>query len=119
MLLLYFPLPLFGQRLTPPREYHSDDEYHSKNDEEETETSTMGNICNIKNYFILISTCDFSLAGSYLGEPCVDTCSSTLHHVYCNPTRKVCECEKNYPVKLDRRNGCTNRKLISFKFDVI
>lgn len=26
MLLLYFPLPLIGQRLTPPRKYYSDDD---------------------------------------------------------------------------------------------
>lgn len=45
MLLLYFPLPLIGQRLVPPRKYHSDDDDDfqlGEDDEEEPETNSTG-----------------------------------------------------------------------------
>lgn len=35
MLLLYFPLPVPGQRLTPPRKYHSSDDEEERPDFEE------------------------------------------------------------------------------------
>lgn len=46
MLLLYFPLPLIGQRLTPPRKYHADDDDEfpmgTDDDEDDTKTNSTG-----------------------------------------------------------------------------
>lgn len=114
MLLLYFPLPLIGQRLVPPRKYHSDDDddfqLGSDDDEEESETNTTGSVNRFQEGMLCHYFC--VLAGAYLGAPCEDSCSPKLHHVYCNPARKLCECEKNYPVKMGSTRGCSKRKLI-------
>lgn len=45
MIVMYLPWPMDGQRLVPPRNYHSDDEddlKHALNDEEEHENNTTG-----------------------------------------------------------------------------
>ncbi|XP_049946238.1 uncharacterized protein LOC126428349 [Schistocerca serialis cubense] len=44
--------------------------------------------------------------GQYLGAPCVDDCSPSLPHTFCDPVTQVCECEKHYPVKLGATKGC-------------
>lgn len=46
MLILYFPLPIFGQRLVPPRTYYSEDEDDDDQPEvdELDEANSTGNI---------------------------------------------------------------------------
>ncbi|KAH0822022.1 hypothetical protein GEV33_000769 [Tenebrio molitor] len=48
--------------------------------------------------------------GQYLGAPCETSCHAKLLHVYCNPASGKCECEKNYPVKLNPYTGCGKPK---------
>lgn len=53
MLVVYLPLPLPGQRLLPPRKYHSDDEdeQHLEDDEDDVDANATG---------IFFSSLDFS-----------------------------------------------------------
>ncbi|GJQ85770.1 hypothetical protein Trydic_g20331 [Trypoxylus dichotomus] len=88
--------PVPGQRLIPPKRYHAEDDDDiptlPEEDEDELEyNSTTGK-------------------GMYLGAPCEDVCSPRLSHVYCNPSTKLCECEKKYPVKLNPSTGCGKPK---------
>ncbi|KAL0270861.1 UNVERIFIED_CONTAM: hypothetical protein PYX00_008132 [Menopon gallinae] len=48
--------------------------------------------------------------GRYLGSPCEATCSEKLLHVFCEPTNRICECEKKYPVQIGVRRGCAKPK---------
>ncbi|XP_044262574.1 uncharacterized protein LOC123010022 isoform X6 [Tribolium madens] len=96
MVILYLLWPIEGQRLVPPRSYHSDDDdddeiRHALNDDEEGENNSTDK-------------------GLYVGAPCEIVCNSKLLHVYCNPITGVCECEKNYPVKLNPYTGCGKPK---------
>ncbi|XP_008199888.1 uncharacterized protein LOC657763 isoform X8 [Tribolium castaneum] len=97
MVILYLLWPIEGQRLVPPRSYHSDDDDDDEvrhaldhDDEEDGNNSTD--------------------KGLYVGAPCEIVCNSKLLHVYCNPITGVCECEKNYPVKLNPYTGCGKPK---------
>lgn len=46
MLLLYFPLPVPGQRLTPPRKYHSSDDEDERPDFEGEEEDELDDYKN-------------------------------------------------------------------------
>ncbi|XP_068911371.1 uncharacterized protein [Tenebrio molitor] len=98
-LTLYSPLLLLGQRLVPPRNYHSDDDDDDDDDVRQaishTEEDLDGNATD---------------KGQYLGAPCETSCHAKLLHVYCNPASGKCECEKNYPVKLNPYTGCGKPK---------
>ncbi|KAL3185985.1 hypothetical protein MRX96_028473 [Rhipicephalus microplus] len=41
--------------------------------------------------------------GFYIGDPCNQTCSSVLYHVFCNVTSRRCECRPEYPVNIENR----------------
>ncbi|XP_049525385.1 uncharacterized protein LOC119456853 [Dermacentor silvarum] len=41
--------------------------------------------------------------GFYIGDPCKQTCSSVLHHVFCNHTSRRCECRPEHPVNINNR----------------
>ncbi|XP_070393203.1 uncharacterized protein [Dermacentor albipictus] len=41
--------------------------------------------------------------GFYIGDPCIQTCSSVLHHVFCNHTSRRCECRREHPVNINNR----------------
>ncbi|XP_050033441.1 uncharacterized protein [Dermacentor andersoni] len=41
--------------------------------------------------------------GFYIGDPCNQTCSRVLYHVFCNVTSRRCECRPEYPVNIDNR----------------
>ncbi|XP_050034116.2 uncharacterized protein [Dermacentor andersoni] len=41
--------------------------------------------------------------GFYIGDPCNQTCSSVLYHVFCNLTSRRCECRLEYPVNVNNR----------------
>ncbi|XP_037517411.1 uncharacterized protein LOC119394208 [Rhipicephalus sanguineus] len=41
--------------------------------------------------------------GFYIGDPCNQTCSSVLYHVFCNLTSRRCECRPEYPVNVNNR----------------
>ncbi|KAL3199248.1 hypothetical protein MRX96_053724, partial [Rhipicephalus microplus] len=41
--------------------------------------------------------------GFYIGDPCKQTCSSVLDHVFCNHTSRRCECRPEYPVNINNR----------------
>ncbi|XP_018573884.1 uncharacterized protein LOC108912936 isoform X2 [Anoplophora glabripennis] len=99
MLLLYTPLPSRGQRLVPPRKYHSDDEedHADYTDDVDEEVFIQRNVTDEK--------------GLSVGASCEFTCSPKLMHVYCNPISGLCECEKKYPVKLNNPYaGCSKPK---------
>ncbi|KAJ8916982.1 hypothetical protein NQ315_008382 [Exocentrus adspersus] len=97
MLILYTPLPSQGQRLVPPRKYHSDDDHGDNTDDVDDEEFRKRNFTDEK--------------GISLGAPCEFTCSPKLMHVYCNPVSGMCECEKKYPVKLNNPYaGCSKPK---------
>lgn len=55
--------------------------------------------------------------GQYLGASCETSCHAKLLHVYCNPASGKCECEKNYPVKLNPYTGCGKRKQPTVQFN--
>nr|XP_037279988.1 uncharacterized protein LOC119172953 [Rhipicephalus microplus] len=44
-----------------------------------------------------------SRVGFYIGDPCNQTCSSVLYHVFCNVTSRRCECRPEYPVNIENR----------------
>ncbi|KAL3196649.1 hypothetical protein MRX96_015419 [Rhipicephalus microplus] len=46
-----------------------------------------------------VTTC----VGFYIGDPCKQTCSSVLDHVFCNHTSRRCECRPEYPVNINNR----------------
>ncbi|KAK0085271.1 hypothetical protein PV325_005488, partial [Microctonus aethiopoides] len=48
--------------------------------------------------------------GSYVGAPCENTCNADLQHVICDAITGVCECEKQYPVRLGPTRGCAKPK---------
>lgn len=41
--------------------------------------------------------------GFYIGDPCNQTCSRVLYHVFCNVTSRRCECRPEYPVNIRNR----------------
>ncbi|KAL3196648.1 hypothetical protein MRX96_015418 [Rhipicephalus microplus] len=41
--------------------------------------------------------------GFYIGDPCNQTCSRVLYHVFCNLTYRRCECRPEYPVNVNNR----------------
>ncbi|XP_077561842.1 uncharacterized protein LOC144178145 [Haemaphysalis longicornis] len=41
--------------------------------------------------------------GFYIGDPCNQTCSRVLYHVFCNVTSRRCECREEYPVNINNR----------------
>ncbi|XP_037573379.1 uncharacterized protein LOC119455913 [Dermacentor silvarum] len=41
--------------------------------------------------------------GFYIGDPCNQTCSNVLYHVFCNLTSRRCECRLEYPVNVNNR----------------
>ncbi|XP_030752121.1 uncharacterized protein LOC115879428 isoform X3 [Sitophilus oryzae] len=100
LLLLYLPVPFWGQRLAPPRNYHSEDDDDDQpllDDEKDEVVELQGNSSDEK--------------GLYVGASCEFTCSSRLQHVYCNPASSRCECEKKYPVRLNNPySGCRKPK---------
>ncbi|KAK0174180.1 hypothetical protein PV328_007289 [Microctonus aethiopoides] len=52
----------------------------------------------------------FTGKGSYVGAPCENTCNADLQHVICDAITGVCECEKQYPVRLGPTRGCAKPK---------
>lgn len=46
----------------------------------------------------------------YVGDTCEEKCNARLLHVICNTKSGLCECDKEYPVKLNPDTGCSKRK---------
>ncbi|XP_076254187.1 uncharacterized protein LOC143192590 isoform X6 [Rhynchophorus ferrugineus] len=118
-LILYLPVPFSGQRLAPPRNYHSEDDDDDQpllDDEKDEVVAFQGNVSD-GNRSVLPETSSNETGtsvtekGLYVGASCEFTCSSRLQHVYCNPVTSTCECEKKYPVKLNNPySGCRKPK---------
>ncbi|CAH0553231.1 unnamed protein product [Brassicogethes aeneus] len=53
---------------------------------------------------------NFADNGSHVGAACVKSCNDSLLHVYCNTKIGMCQCDKNYPVKLNPYVGCSKPK---------
>lgn len=47
--------------------------------------------------------------GMYIGAPCEQRCTGTLHHVHCDAITGLCACEKKYPVVIGLTKGCAKR----------
>lgn len=64
--------------------------------------------------FLLL--CTYEAKGMYIGAPCEQKCTGTLHHVHCDAATGLCACEKKYPVVIGLTKGCAKREYL-FHYD--
>lgn len=120
LLILYLPVvPLTGgQRLAPPRSYHSEDDDDEQVHEDVEDIIRVNATDGSWLCLILVQFKGFFFnteKGLYVGAPCEGSCSTRLQHVYCNPLTSTCECDKKYPVKLSNPySGCSKRKYLHY-----